>query len=408
MFANRRILLIIGGGIAAYKSLELIRALKKRGASVRVVLTRAAAEFVTPLSVAALSGGKAHSDLFDPGDDNGMEHISLSRGADLVVAAPATADMMAKLAGGLANDLASTVLLANNKALLMAPAMNMHMWSHPATRRNHETLARDGVNFTGPDEGDMACGEHGLGRMSEPDAIMAVIEKLLEQPGAPLALAGRRIVITSGPTREPIDPVRFLSNRSSGRQGSAIADALSELGAKITFITGPGAALPQDERIEITKVETAVEMLGAVQSALPADAAIFVAAVADWRVADIAKSKYKKTADAPQNLQLVENPDILATIAALPDGERPQLVIGFAAETDDLLQNAALKLARKGCEWIIANDVSKPGVMGGERNQIHILDAKGTESWPEMDKRQLAQKLAAKIARFLNGEGPAS
>ncbi len=408
MFANRHILLIIGGGIAAYKSLELIRTLKKRGASVRVVLTRAAAEFVTPLSVAALSGGRAHSELFDPGDDNGMEHISLSRNADLVVAAPATADMMAKLASGLANDLASTVLLANNKPLLMAPAMNMHMWSHPATRRNHETLARDGVNFIGPDEGDMACGEYGAGRMSEPGDIMAAIEKLLVSFDTPLALAGRRIVMTSGPTREPIDPVRFLSNRSSGRQGSAIADALAKLGAEVVFITGPGAALPQDERIEIVKVETALEMLGAVQSALPADAAVFVAAVADWRVADMAKSKQKKGADAPQSLKLVENPDILASIAALPGGERPELVIGFAAETDDLLQNAALKLARKRCNWIIANDVSKPGVMGGKRNQIYILDADGTESWPEMDKRQLAQKLAARIARTLNADGSAS
>ncbi|HHK73806.1 MAG TPA: bifunctional phosphopantothenoylcysteine decarboxylase/phosphopantothenate--cysteine ligase CoaBC [Rhizobiales bacterium] len=407
MFAGKRILLIIGGGIAAYKSLELIRGLKKRGARVRVVLTRAAREFVTPLSAASLSGEKVHDDLFDLVDETEMGHINLSRISDLVVVAPATADLMAKLANGLANDLASTLLLATDTPVLMAPAMNLRMWEHAATRRNVKTLARDGITFIGPAEGDMACGEYGPGRMAEPPEIVEAIGKALLAEAADQPLRGRRILVTSGPTREPIDPVRYISNHSSGKQGAAIAEALARRGAHVVFITGPGALQPDHEGIQILPVNTARDMLAAVNGALPADAAIFVAAVADWRVEEVAGDKIKKDASA-KTLKLVENPDILARISQLEAEKRPSLVIGFAAETGDLLANAAAKRIRKGCDWILANDVSQPGVMGGDENQIHLIDENGTSSWPRMSKAQLAEKLADAIDRALSSkeEGP--
>ncbi len=403
MFAGKRILLVIGGGIAAYKSLELIRGLKKRGASVRVVLTRAAKAFVTPLSAASLSGEKVYSDLFDLGDETEMGHITLSRLSDLVVIAPATADLMAKLANGLANDLASTLLLATDTQVLMAPAMNVRMWEHAATRRNAKTLAQDGILFIGPEEGEMACGEYGFGRMAEPADILAAMEKIFVEQAADQPLKGKRIIVTSGPTREPIDPVRFLSNHSSGKQGAAIAEALAGRGAQVAFVTGPGAVIPAHENIRIIPVETARDMLAAVTDELPADAAVFVAAVADWRVDEVAANKKKKGA-APATLQLVENPDILAHVSRLKPEARPQLVIGFAAETEDMLNNATEKRIRKGCDWILANDVSRPGVMGGDENRISLIDKDGAAQWPEMRKSEVAQKLADKIAATLAPE----
>ena len=400
MFASKRILLVIGGGIAAYKSLELIRDLKKRGVQVRVVLTRAASEFVTPLSAAALSGEKIHDDLFDLSDETEMGHINLSRISDLVVVAPATADLMAKLANGLANDLASTLLLATDAPVLMAPAMNVRMWEHAATRRNVKILRRDGVRFIGPDEGEMACGEHGFGRMAEPQEIAAAIGRVLAETPADQPLHGKRVILTSGPTREPIDPVRYISNHSSGKQGAAIAMALAARGARVVFITGPGAERPAHEHIQIIPVETARDMLGAVTDALPADIAVFVAAVADWRVDEVASAK-KKKGGAPETLKLVENPDILAHVSQLGANERPALVIGFAAETDDLLENARQKRARKGCDWILANDVGQPGVMGGDTNQVYLVDKNKTTSWPQMSKTDVAEKLAQKITETL-------
>ncbi len=404
MFAGKRILLVIGGGIAAYKSLELVRGLKKRGASVRVVLTRAAKAFVTPLSAASLSGEKVYDDLFDPGDETQMGHINLSRIADLIVVAPATADLMAKLAHGLANDLASTLLLATDTQVLMAPAMNVRMWEHAATRRNVASLERDGILFTGPAEGEMACGEYGFGRMAEPADILAAMQKIFAERAAGQPLKGRRIIVTSGPTREPVDPVRFLSNRSSGKQGAAIAESLAVRGAQVAFVTGPGAVIPAHENIKIIPVESARDMLAAVTAALPADAAVFVAAVADWRVDEVAANKKKKGA-ALETLRLVENPDILAHVSRLKPEARPQLVIGFAAETEDLLANATEKRARKGCDWILANDVSRPGVMGGDENRITLIDEDGAAQWPEMRKTGVAQKLADKIAAALAPEG---
>jgi phosphopantothenoylcysteine decarboxylase/phosphopantothenate--cysteine ligase len=397
MLSGKRILLIIGGGIAAYKALELIRRLQDAGAAVVPVLTRAGAEFVTPLSVSALSGSKCYTDLFDLTDEAEMGHIQLSRAADLLVVAPATADLIAKLAAGLAPDLASTVLLATDKPVLLAPAMNLRMWQHPATQRNIATLAADGVALVGPGSGAMACGEFGPGRMAEPSEILAAIEQAL---GAG-PLRGKHVLVTSGPTHEPIDPVRYIANRSSGVQGAAIAAALRDLGARVTFVTGPALVAPP-ARVQVVQVETAVEMLAAVEASLPADAAVFAAAVADWRVENAATSKMKKTATgAPPTLQFVENPDILARISQMQTG-RPALVVGFAAETDDVLAHATAKRLRKGCDWIVANDVSAhTKIMGGIENAVTVIDAAGAETWPRMTKEAVARRLAERIAAAL-------
>jgi len=396
MLASRRILMIIGGGIAAYKALDLIRRLRARGAAVTPVLTRAGAQFVTPLSVASLAGCKVFEDLFDLTDEAEMGHIELSRSADLIVVAPATADLMAKMAHGLANDLASTLLLATDTPVLLAPAMNVRMWQHQATQRNRATLIADGIRIVGPEEGEMACGEHGPGRMSEPADIVAAVERVL----AAGPLAGRRIVVTSGPTHEPIDPVRYLANRSSGRQGTMIARALAALGAEVVFVTGP-APTPPPEGVQVIRVETARQMLDAVMGALPAEAAVFAAAVGDWHLRAEASRKLKKTAAGPPVLELAENPDILATVSAMKEG-RPALVVGFAAETEDVLANATAKRLRKGCDWIVANDVSAAsGVMGGEENAVTVITEGGAETWPRMSKRDVAERLAARIAQAL-------
>jgi phosphopantothenoylcysteine decarboxylase / phosphopantothenate---cysteine ligase len=397
MLTGRRILLIIGGGIAAYKALELIRLLQNAGAGVTPVVTAAGAQFVTPLAAGALAGTKAYSALFDLTDEAEMGHIQLSRSADLVVVAPATADLMAKMAHGHADDLASTLLLATDKRVLLAPAMNVRMWDHPATRRNLATLRGDGALIAGPGEGPMACGEHGFGRMAEPVEILAAVTAAL---GAG-PLAGRHVIVTSGPTHEPIDPVRYIANRSSGRQGSAIAAALARLGARVSFVTGPAEA-PPPEGCTLIPVETAAEMLAAVEAALPAEAAVFAAAVADWRVVAAHGSKMKKDASGrPPALELAENPDILATIARRTEG-RPRLVVGFAAETDDVLANATAKRARKGCDWLVANDVSPAtGIMGGTENAVTLITAQGTEPWPRMSKVATAERLAARIAEAL-------
>lgn len=397
MLNGRRVLLIIGGGIAAYKSLELIRALQKRGASVVPVMTRAASEFVTPLSVSALSGHKVFQDLFDLTDEAEMGHIELSRSADLIIVAPATGDLMAKMALGMASDLATTLLLATDTPVMIAPAMNVRMWEHAATQRNLKTLITDGIHVCGPDKGDMACGEFGFGRMSEPDVIAdAASDILLNGP-----LKGKHIIVTSGPTHEPIDPVRYIANRSSGSQGSAIANALSALGARVSFITGPARA-EMPEGCDIIRVETAREMLDAVQNALPSDAAVFAAAVADWRMTHATDSKIKKTAsgDIPA-LDFTENPDILATVSQMSNG-RPKLIVGFAAETDDLLKNATAKRKRKQCDWIVANDVSpETGIMGGTENDVTLITETGAMDWPRMSKDAVAQKLAQHIADAL-------
>ena len=399
MLADKRILLIVGGGIAAYKSLELVREIRKRGGSVRCILTKAGEQFVTPLSLSSLSGDKVYGELFSLTDEAEMGHIELSRAADLVVVAPATADLMAKAANGLANDLASTALLATDKPVLYAPAMNVRMWLHPATQRNAARLKQDGASFMGPDEGEMACGEFGPGRMAEPAAIADAIERCLGTPtGRPLA--GKRVLVTSGPTHEPIDPVRYIANRSSGKQGHAIAAAAAAAGADVTLVSGP-VTLPDPEGVRVVHVETAREMLAAVERALPADAAIFCAAVADWRAAQEGAEKIKKTGDAPAPLALAENPDILATIARRRDG-RPPLVVGFAAETEKVLEHARAKLAKKGCDWIVANDVSpEDGVMGGDRNTVHLVTAAGVDSWPTMDKTRVAERLVMRIADAL-------
>ncbi|QFT64280.1 bifunctional phosphopantothenoylcysteine decarboxylase/phosphopantothenate--cysteine ligase CoaBC [Roseivivax sp. THAF30] len=397
MLQGKRILLVIGGGIAAYKSLDLIRRLRERGAAVTPVLTRAGAEFVTPLSVAALAGADVHQDLFDLTQEAEMGHIQLSRVADLVVVAPATADLMAKMAQGRADDLASTLLLATDTPVLIAPAMNVRMWDHPATQRNLATLVSDGVHVTGPNEGGMACGEYGPGRMAEPLEIVAAIEARL----AAGPLAGRRIVVTSGPTHEPIDPVRYIANRSSGAQGAAIARALAGQGAEVVFVTGP-ATIPPPEGVEVVRVETARQMREAVLSALPADAMIAAAAVADWRVAEESASKIKKTKGGLPTLTFSENPDILAEISQMGDG-RPSLVVGFAAETDDVEAHATAKRVRKGCDWILANDVSPAtGIMGGSENAVTLITEDGAESWPRMSKDQVAMQLAARIAQALD------
>ncbi len=396
---GKRILLIIGGGIAAYKVLDLIRRLRERGASVRAVMTAAAQEFVTPLSVGALTADHVFTDLFDRQDEHDVGHIRLSREADLLVVAPATADLMAKLASGLANDLASTVLLATDKPVLAAPAMNPRMWSHPATRRNAATLREDGVAFIGPNRGEMAeSNEVGEGRMAEPLEIVAAVEAMLDR--APRPLAGRKIIVTSGPTHEPIDPVRYIANRSSGKQGHAIAAALARLGADVYLVSGP-VALADPAGVTTTHVERAVEMRDAVEKLLPADAAVFVAAVADWRTDGTAGEKIKKVAgEGPPALRMVENPDILASIGH--HRQRPYLVIGFAAETQDVLKNAEAKLRKKGADFIVANDVSaEGGVMGGDRNRVRIVSGAGVDEWPEMSKDEVAIRLAALIAERL-------
>jgi phosphopantothenoylcysteine decarboxylase/phosphopantothenate--cysteine ligase len=397
---GKHIVLIVGGGIAAYKSLELVRRLKERGASVRAILTRAGAEFVTPLSLSVLCEEKVFSDLFDLKDEAEIGHIRLSREADLVVVAPATADLIAKMAHGLAGDLATAVLLATDKRVLVAPAMNMRMWQHPATRRNLAILRDDGIIFVGPDDGEMACGEYGPGRMAEPPAILAAIEQLLSAPKAGL-LTGRHVLITSGPTHEPLDPVRYLANRSSGKQGHALARAAAALGAEVTLVSGP-MALADPEGVHVVKVETARQMLDAVLSALPADIAICAAAVADWRAKDEAPQKLKKQDGQSETaLALAQTPDILATVAQAGP-KRPRLVVGFAAETENLIENAGNKRHAKGADWIVANDVSPgTGIMGGDDTIVHLVTAQGVEDWPAMSKDEMAARLLARAGERL-------
>lgn len=391
---GRRILLIVGGGIAAFKAPALIRLLRAAGASVTPVLTAAGAQFTTPMTLSVLAGEPVHDTLWDQGAEAEIGHIQLSRQADLVVVAPATADLMAKMAQGLANDLASTLLLATDKRVLIAPAMNVRMWHHPATQRNLATLRGDGVLFVGPDDGDMACGEYGAGRMAEPEAIVAAIRAALTDG----PLTGRHVIVTSGPTHEPIDPVRYIANRSSGAQGAAIAAALRDLGARVSFVTGP-ASVPAPQGVDVIAVETAQQMRDAVAAALPADAAVMAAAVADWRVLNGSDQKIKKTGDMP-TLQMAENPDILAWISR--DARRPRLVVGFAAETQDVTAHATAKRLRKGCDWIVANDVSPAtGIMGGSHNTVMLITEAGAEDWPRMDKHAVAARLAARIAEAL-------
>ena len=402
---KKRILLVIGGGIAAYKSLDLVRRLQERGARVRTILTKAGAEFITPLSAASLSGEKCFTDLFSLTDEADIGHIRLSREADLVVVAPATADLMAKMAQGFANDLASTVLIATDKRVLIAPAMNPHMWNHPATRRNLAQLVADGIATVGPNAGEMAeRGEAGKGRMAEPLEIVGAIEKLLAEMPASDALKGRRMLVTSGPTREPIDPVRYISNRSSGRQGHSVARAAAAAGAEVLLVSGP-VEIPDPSGVKTVHVETAAEMLSAAEAALPVDVAVCAAAVADWRVDAVANEKLKKQEGRVPSLALVENPDVLATLAH-HSKKRPRLVIGFAAETENLLAHARAKLARKGCDWIVANDVSpETGVFGGAHNQVHLVTATGVESWPPLSKEAVADGLVRRIAAELAGAG---
>lgn len=405
MLAGKRILLIVGGGIAAYKCLELIRRLREREASVRVIMTEAAKQFVTPLSLASLSGDKVYDDMFDLTDETEIGHIQLSRDADILMVAPATADLMAKMATGQCSDLATTCLLATDKPVMIAPAMNVRMWEHAAAQRNLATLQADGVHVVGPNEGDMACGEYGPGRMAEPAEI---IEALSAALGSPLKgldgprLAGKTILITAGPTREPIDPVRYIANRSSGKQGYAIGAEAAKLGARVIIISGPTRLMPPPGA-EVIPVETAEEMLKAVQDELPVDVGIFAAAVSDWRTASAADQKIKKdgSGEVPA-LELTENPDILATIAKSKKN-RPGLVVGFAAETENVVKNAKAKLKRKGCDWVVANDVSPAtGVMGGDENTVHLVTSNGVEDWPQMEKSQVAARLMARIADELD------
>ncbi len=402
MLTGKRILLVIGGGIAAYKSLDLIRRLRERGAAVRGILTRAGHEFITPLSVGTLCGERAFTDLFDSGREFDVGHIRLARETDLVIVAPATADLIAKMAGGHADDLATAVLLATDKPILIAPAMNPVMWRNAATRRNVARLAADGLKFIGPNSGEMAeSGEAGTGRMAEPleivDAALHVLAASGEKP-----LAGKRVLITSGPTHEPIDPIRYIANRSSGKQGHAIAAAAAQAGADVVLVSGP-VHLPDPEGVTSIHVTTAREMLDAVKNGLPADAAIFAAAVADWAVAKPDAQKIKKTQASAPTFALTENPDILATVAKLKSG-RPPLVVGFAAETEKVIDHAKAKLKSKGCDWIVANDVSPgSGVMGGDRNSVHLVTAAGVESWPSQSKDEVARHLIGRIAAALNG-----
>jgi len=405
MFSGKRILLIVSGGIAAYKSLELIRRLRDGGASVRCILTRAGAEFVTPLSLAALSGDKVYDDLFSLTDEAEMGHIELSRDADLLVVAPATADLLAKMATGQADDLATTALLATDKPILVAPAMNVRMWEHAATQANLALLGERGVLSVGPTEGDMACGEYGFGRLAEPEDILATIGAFFREGGR---LSGTRALVTSGPTYEAIDPVRYIANRSSGRQGHAIAEALSRHGAETTLVSGP-TNLADPAGVRVVRVESAEEMLAACQAALPVEVAVCAAAVADWKVAAANPQKLKKDGELPR-LELAHNPDILASLATAGDG-RPALVIGFAAETENVIAYAEAKRSKKGCDWILANDVAPAtGTFGGANNRIHLIDDGGVESWPEMTKAAVAVELAERIAAYLaagSGEGPA-
>ncbi len=397
---GKRLLLIVSGGIAAYKSLELIRRLRERGAGVRCLLTAGGAQFVTPLSLAALSEETVHSELFSLTDEAEMGHIQLSRSADLLVVAPASADILAKMAQGLADDLATTVLLATDTPVLVAPAMNVRMWEHPATRANLALLEQRGVHRVGPNEGDMACGEYGPGRMAEPDEIVAAIAALLDASGG--RLAGRRAIVTSGPTHEPIDPVRYIANRSSGKQGHAIAAALARLGADTHLVTGPTVE-PDPPGVAVSHVQTARDMLAACEAALPADIAVCAAAVADWRVASEARQKVKKRGKATPELKLVENPDILATLSAAGN-RRPALVVGFAAETESVIEHGRAKLARKGCDWIVANDVSAAtGTFGGDANTVHLIRGDSVEDWPAMSKQAVGERLAAAIADHLVG-----
>jgi phosphopantothenoylcysteine decarboxylase / phosphopantothenate---cysteine ligase len=403
MLQSKRILLIIGGGIAAYKCLDLIRRLKERGARVRVVMTKAAQEFVTPLAVGAIAGERPYTELFDLATEFDIGHIRLARDTDLIVVAPATADLMAKMANGLADDLAATVLLATDKRVLIAPAMNPRMWAHPATQRNRATLIADGIAVVGPAEGEMAeAGEAGLGRMAEPMEIVAAVESLLGAADVAKTLAGKRIVVTAGPTHEPIDPVRYIANRSSGKQGHALAKAAAALGAEVTLVSGP-VVLPDPEGVKVVKVDTAHEMLAATLAALPADIAICAAAVADWRAADEAPQKLKKEQRRGEaELKLVQNPDILATIAKLED-KRPRLVVGFAAETENLVENASAKRRSKGADWIVANDVwPGTGAMGGDRTQVHLITGTGVEDWPPMTKDEMAARLLARAAEAIS------
>ena len=415
--ARRRILLVIDGGIAAYKALDLIRRLRERGASVCPVLTAGAQEFVTPLAAAALAGERAHTDLFDRAEEADIGHIKLARQADAVVVAPATANLMARMAGGHAADLATTILLATTLPILIAPAMNVQMWAHPATRRNRATLEGDGVRLVGPNAGKMAEAETGPGRMAEPNEIADAVERMLEEAGAEAPglgflsgrpgtaarpLAGRRVLVTSGPTHEPIDPVRYLANRSSGRQGHAIAAAAAEAGATVTLVSGP-VAIPDPAGVRVVRVETAREMLVAVEAALPVDIAVFAAAVADWRPeVEAGSKKIKKDGTGPAPLPLVENPDILSTVSHLEAG-RPPLVVGFAAETDTVLDHARAKIARKGCDLIVANDVSAAcGVMGGTDNTVHLIHRDGAmETWPRLGKDEVARRLVVHLAGML-------
>ena len=395
---GKRVLLVIGGGIAAYKSLDLIRRLRERGASVRCVLTKGAQEFVTPLAAAALAGQRAHTDLFDRADEADIGHIKLARDADAVVVAPATANTLARMAGGHAPDLASTILLATTLPIQITPAMNVRMWLHPATQRNLALLTGDGVAVVGPNVGRMAEAETGPGRMAEPDEIADAVEVLLAGPQEAKPLSGRHLLVTSGPTHEPIDPVRYLANRSSGKQGHAIATAAAAAGARVTLVSGP-VTLPDPPGVAVVRVETAREMLAAVEAALPADIAVFAAAVADWRPAAFGEEKIKKGPEGPPPLQLTENPDILATIAQRTGG-RPPLVVGFAAETTDVIAHARAKIARKGCDLIVANDVSAgTGVMGGDRNSVHLIGRDGAlETWPDLPKDEVARRLVARLA----------
>ncbi|MEM7522975.1 MAG: bifunctional phosphopantothenoylcysteine decarboxylase/phosphopantothenate--cysteine ligase CoaBC [Pseudomonadota bacterium] len=391
----KRILLIVSGGVAAYKTPDLVRKLRARGVAVRCLLTEGGAQFVTPLALGAVSEDKVYSDLFSLTDESEMGHIQLSRAADLVVVAPATANILAKMAVGIADDLATTALLATDKPVAVAPAMNVRMWDHAATQANIATLSARGVSFIGPDSGDMACGEFGVGRMVEPEAIADAVVGLL---AVDAPLAGKRALVTSGPTREPIDPVRYISNHSSGKQGHAVAAALARLGAETTLVSGPADA-PDPQGVAVRRVETAAEMLAACEAALPADVAVCAAAVADWRPVAAANTKMKKRpGEAPPAIALTQNPDILAALSAAGP-KRPRLVVGFAAETCDLIANATSKLKRKGCDWVLANDVSPgEGVFGGDENRLHLVSAAGVDSWPQMSKVAAADQLAARIA----------
>lgn len=403
MLSGKRILLIISGGIAAYKALELIRRLRERGASVRCVLTQAASQFVTPLSVGALSGDQVYTDLFSLTDEASMGHIQLSRDADVLVVAPATADILARMCAGMANDLASTVLLATDKPVLVAPAMNVRMWLHPATQANIATLRQRGVRFVGPDDGDMACGEYGPGRLAEPLDILSAIETSLTAPAIPRPLAGLSALVTSGPTHEPIDPVRYIANHSSGKQGHAIAAALAQAGARVTLVSGP-VSLPDPPGVTAVPVVTARQMQAACEAALPVDIAICAAAVADWGIDPAPEKLKKQPGGAPPPLVLVENPDILAGLSRHTTA-RPRLVVGFAAETERVLDHARAKRARKGCDWMLANDVSPDtGTFGGDANQVTVLSDAGEQAWPVLSKTAVAERLVAQIGTYFANE----